>query len=256
MKKFVTCLTAVLFIAAVSTANAAAPIAGSAGNPTVIPPQSVPYGKTYGQWSALFWQWVFASPVSENPLFLDGNVDLSLQQPPGPVWFLGGTFVATPNETGGGVIGQAVRTGTVPAGKALFFPILNNEFDNQTFVPPEDMTIPELYAFAADQLTSNQSMDCEIDGVAVKNLWDSVNKTSPYRVATPVFSYWLPADDNVQQSWGIQVSGTIEPAVGEGVYLMLAPLSPGTHTIHFWGGSPGNFVLDITYNITVVGVAE
>lgn len=255
MKKSAKYLIALLVTTLCSSAFAAEVMGkkgvGNAGNPGIAPPQSMPFGKSYSEWSALFWQWVFANPVSNNALFLNGNVDLSLNQPPGPVWFLGGTFVATPNENGG-VIGSAERTGTVPAGKALFFPILNNEFDNPTFIPPEDMTVPELKAFAAEQLNSNQSMDCELDGVPVKNLWDPVTKTSPYRVATPVFSYWLPATDNVQQYWGVNVSGKIEPAVGDGVYLMLAPLSVGAHTIHFWGGNPGNFVLDITYHLNVV----
>ncbi len=250
MKKFISCLTAMLFIAACSTAFPKPP-PGNQGNPGIIPPQAHPYGMTYGEWSARWWQWGLSAPVSENPLFQDGNVDLSLHQPDGPVWFLGGMFVAT-EAPAGGFIGQAVRTGTIPAGKALFFPVLNDAFDNQTFVPPEDMTIAELYAFAKVSLDPNQSMNCEIDGVSVKNLWDPATSTSPYRVVTPVFSYWLPPTDNIQQYWGINVSGVIGPAVGDGVYLMLAPLPVGPHTIHISGGNPGVFVLDITYHITVV----
>lgn len=254
MKKVVTCLVAVSLIAVASTAFAGkgnvAKAVGNMGNPGIAPPQSKPYGLSYSEWSAKWWQWAFSLPVTGHPLFTEGNMDLSLGQPEGPVWFLGGMFVATEGPEGG-FIGQAVRTGTVPAGKALFFPIFNNEFDNQTFVPPEDMTIPQLFAYAKDSLNGNQSMTCEIDGVAVKNIWDPVALSSAYRVATPVFSYWLPAQDNMQQSWDIEISGWVGPAVGDGVYLMLAPLSVGPHTIHIGGGNPGVFVLDITYNITV-----
>ena len=36
--------------------------------------------------------------------------------------------------------------------------------------------------------------------------------------------------------------------------LMLAPLPPGTHTIHFHSELPDfGFVLDVTYNLTVGG---
>ncbi len=219
--------------------------------PHILPPQCYPYGKSYGQWSAAWWQWLFKWPVSENPLFLEGDVDLSLHQPDGPVWFLGGMLVGTPQE-GLGYVMQTVRTGTVPAGKALLFPVLNCEYDNQTFVPPEDMTIPELFAYAHQSLDGNQAMVCEIDGVSIKNLWNPATGTSPYRAVSPVFSYWLPATDNVQQFWGVPAAGSIGPAVADGVFLMLAPPSVGPHKIHIGGGTPGVFLLDVTYNITVV----
>ena len=216
MKKFVTLLTALLLVATAGTAYAGGGAVGSQGNPGITPPQAKPHGLTYGEWSAVWWEWSFSLPLSQNPMFMDGNVDLSLHQPDGPVWFLGGTFVATPDEHGG-YIGKADRRGIIPTGKALFFPVLNCEYDNQTFVPPEDMTIPELYAFAHASLDSNQSMDCEINGVSVKNLWNPDTGISPYRTVSPVFSYWLPATDNMQQSWRIDVSGWIGHAVADGV---------------------------------------
>jgi hypothetical protein len=38
----------------------------------------------------------------------------------------------------------------------------------------------------------------------------------------------------------------------DGYYLMLAPLSPGSHTVHFGGEAPAlNFTIDVTYHITV-----
>jgi hypothetical protein len=44
----------------------------------------------------------------------------------------------------------------------------------------------------------------------------------------------------------------VSPAVSQGVFLMLRPLSVGQHTVHFSGDfGPGNFALDVTYHITV-----
>jgi hypothetical protein len=40
------------------------------------------------------------------------------------------------------------------------------------------------------------------------------------------------------------------PAVADGFYLMLRPLSPGTHVLKFGGTSFGT-ALDVTYNLTV-----
>src|SRR6266478_6251873 len=63
---------------------------------SVYPPGSKPYGLSYGDWSARWWQWVLAIPPKSNPI-LDG-----LQGKPShgnhcgegqsqPVWFLPGT---------------------------------------------------------------------------------------------------------------------------------------------------------------------
>jgi hypothetical protein len=228
---------------------------GEYGNPGIAAPHSQPYGLTYGEWSAVWWQWEYALPVPKNPLFMDGNVDLSLNQPEGPVWFLGGTFSPTVMTTE--ILGKADRTGTVPQGKALFFPILNSELDNPTDPAPDETypgnyTIAELRAQCKAGIDSVVGMECEIDGVSVKNLSDPL--TTPYRAVAPTFRYWLPPKNNVQQSFGLDVSGWIYPAEADGVFLMLEPLAVGKHTIHFAGEFPGTlpFILDITYHITVV----
>jgi hypothetical protein len=72
-KRFIACLTALLLIAACSTAlagkeNESKPV-GNLGNPGVIPPQSKAHGMTYGEWSAKWWQWAYSLPVDQNPFF-------------------------------------------------------------------------------------------------------------------------------------------------------------------------------------------
>jgi hypothetical protein len=56
------------------------------------------------------------------------------------------------------------------------------------------------------------------------------------------------------------MEGSTADSVGDGVYLMLAPLSSGQHDIHFSGeavfttaedGFDFTFQLDITYHVTV-----
>lgn len=47
-------------------------------------------------------------------------------------------------------------------------------------------------------------------------------------------------------------AGELYPSAGDGVYLLLAPLPPGEHTLHFGGAyAQGSFSLDVTYHITV-----
>jgi hypothetical protein len=45
-------------------------------------------------------------------------------------------------------------------------------------------------------------------------------------------------------------TGTVFPAVADGFYLMLQPLSRGTHVVNF-GGTAFGSTLDVTYNLTV-----
>src|SRR4051794_22907267 len=92
-------------------------------NPGVLPPVSTPYGLTYAQWSARWWQWAFSIPGPVNPL-IDTTGAQCAQGQSGNVWFLAGLWVDPPL-----VPNTAVRTCTVPSGKALFFPVANIECD-------------------------------------------------------------------------------------------------------------------------------
>jgi len=47
---------------------------------------------------------------------------------------------------------------------------------------------------------------------------------------------------------GTPPAGTYSPVVSDGYYLMLVPLSTGTHTIHFAAPSGGQ---DVTYTLTI-----
>src|SRR5258706_15091686 len=87
-------------------------LAGVNDNPGILPPQSKPYGMTYGAWGAQWWKWVIGIPPEENPV-LDETGEFGDVDQAGPVWFLAGNFGGTTE-----------RTLDVPGGKALFFPIL------------------------------------------------------------------------------------------------------------------------------------
>jgi len=214
-------------------------------NPRILPPNSHPYGKTYGQWSALWWRYVYPLPVHNppytgpiyNPLFDETGAACGNAQS-GPVFFLVGVI---------NVSGTADRTEcTVPAGKALFFPVLNTEFDNffPPVVPPN--TVDELFALAAQTIATATDLHVSIDGSPVHDI-------TSYRTISPVFSYTVPDEDNIPQFFGVNVTGNSGPAAGDGFYLMLAPLPPGQHTLNFGGtfATSPPFSLDITYHLTV-----
>jgi hypothetical protein len=63
-------------------------------------------------------------------------------------------------------------------------------------------------------------------------------------------------DKNVLQSFGLFApAGTLAHSVSDGIHLMLHPLSPGIHVLHFYAeldlgpiGGP-KFIQDITYSL-------
>jgi len=70
-------------------------------------------------------------------------------------------------------------------------------------------------------------------------------------VESPLFQFSLPAN-NLFAYFGLDApAGTTSPAVDAGVYLLLEPLSIGTHTIHVGGTYQDGFSIDTTFNITV-----
>ena len=204
---------------------------------------SSPYGKTYAQWSAGWWQWNFSRPTTNSSI--QDTAPISIGQT-GTVWFLGGTF---------GSSGARTRTGSVPEGTALFFPIVDSWADNAN-CPVDHYTTTQLRSIAASYQDQAFAMSCTIDG---QNTVDLNGASTSYRVQSPIFNYTVPGVHNyLYDLFGatcyLHLDGTpfaITGAVADGVYLMVAPLPAGLHTIHFSGAIP-NFIEDITYNLTVV----
>jgi len=242
MKKFVTLVAMAAFcVSLAGNAFAGGDKAdagkGNAGNPGVAPPQSMPYGMSYGEWSAEWWKYCMPMTLDVMPFArgTDGTIGQS-----GHVWFLGGSFTWPDN---------LVREITVPAGTALFFPIFNVEcstletdgwgdpnwgeaelraaanhwIDDVAFLPPPEGWGVQLY--------------CRLNGVEMKNLMQ-------YRCETPLISITIPAMDS-NLFWAPTTEPTPVLSVGDGFYIFLYPLPVGTHTLEFSGG-------DVHYTIHVV----
>ena len=219
-------------------------------NPRVIPPNAKAFGKSYGEWAAGFTQWALSMPVDVNPV-VEGT-DISAGQS-GQVWFLGGTFAAT--LAGGAWYGIADRSGEVPAGKALYFPIMNAECSG---IEGNGTTDAELRSCAEYWTSHITEADCEIDGTALSDL-EHYNIESPLSSFGPLpennlIAYLYGADWNAENGGTV---GVVTPSVTMGYHVMLAPLPVGPHTIHF-GGTLSIpeidylFYLDVTYHLTVV----
>lgn len=210
-------------------------------------------GKTYGEWSAAWWQWIYSLGATGSPLTAEGAMDCSRGQS-GPVWFLAG---AGGNTT-------AVRSCTVPSNKALFFPVLNASYFN---VPPEDTSVAGkrglLDGFLSD-LVPGFVADFGFPGTRACKLQatldgERISDANPIaRVQSPPFRI----DTGDDPLFNNPPNTVDEEVVADGYYVMLPPLTPGAHTLEFSGhfcefDSVNDHQLfgpiSVTYHLTVTG---
>lgn len=205
--------------------------------PYVVPPTQRYGNKTYGQWSAKWWQWAISLPyVPGHPFIDDLRFQIATDQSK-DVWFLAAPF------------GTVERTCELPCGKALFIAVINAEASNIEDPPFFGATEADQREAAATFADHIVNPFCVIDGEPLENI-------DAYRVSSPQFRFTAP-DPNLLGVAGGR-SGT---SVSDGYWIMLAPLSKGEHTIHFGGAfhfsvAEGDAFdieapLDMTYRLTV-----
>ncbi|SRR6266511_2580828 len=198
--------------------------------------ESKPFGRSWEQWVAIWWQWCSAEPDDTNPVAdMTGEI-CDKNQTDSDVWFLAGTFG-----------GEAERTCIIPAGKAIFFPILNDRisFAEHNFLTTET----ELRAYAKSDLDQATIYTSWLDGVELQNL-------DKYRVQSQLFDFSMPQDDKAPCS---------SQGISEGYWIFLRPLPVGRHTIHFVGeklkfdeiqhsdfkGAKPKFRVEVLYHLTI-----
>ncbi|MEW6249123.1 MAG: hypothetical protein AB1716_00625 [Planctomycetota bacterium] len=222
--------------------NVVAPPGGELDcDPAIVPRWQTIEGRNYVEWAEAWWQWLVAFPPDENPV-LDptGQYAGQGQSPPsyaGPMYFLTGTF-------GGGPV---VRDITIASDKYILVTPLNCWWDTYPGLwnplnLPDPLSIQDLRAICA-WFMDRGSVSCTIDGREIRGLRYS-------RLRTSVFS--LNFDPEFATFYGYDTP-YLRTAVGDGWFVILRPLDPGQHVIHFTGEIPDiQFVVDVTYNITVV----
>ncbi|MGZ8137169.1 MAG: hypothetical protein ACXW1W_10530 [Methylococcaceae bacterium] len=204
------------------------------------------HGKTYGEWSAKWWQWLRSIPAQSNPLLGSGLVDCSIGQS-GPVVFLAGT-------TG---IDSVDRECSVPKEKELFFSPFNFMFYNE---PEETFSKAEKRKILDGILSDTDGADDVFGGSHTCNLATTVDDVpiifsaiTTARTQSPAFRIEIVDDDIFGGT-----AGTVDnSAISDGVWVMLS-LPKGKHTLHVQGAlcdlsnQPLNgFQQDYTYRLRV-----
>jgi hypothetical protein len=215
-----------------------APMVATAENPNpgVLPVESAPFGKTYGEWSEEWWKWILSIPSDRNPLSDDGSGEFCAEGQSGKVWFLAGSWVGT----------EELKC-EVPAGKALFFPIINTECSK---IEGYGRTEQDFCSNANSQMDTITETKVTVDGKELKC----------YRVESKLFVFKLPSDNVLEEFDYIipEFRGTrSSPTVSDGYWIMLAPLSKGKHVVCIYDRAGGvmpdgsDFETEMTYNLNV-----
>jgi hypothetical protein len=207
--------------------------------PRIAPIHTTPAGQTYGRWAAEWWQWALGIPEAVNPL-TDPTGAHCAQRQVDEVWFLAGSVATDP----------VVRRCEVPAGKALFFPLINTFYGAFLNDPPDTRTEP--FVRAMGSCTEPAQITVWIDDVTVHKPTRFFTGASGSQ--SPIFNVQLPPGNVLGVDDTAVPELVLSPSAEQGYYLFVRPLSPGPHTIRWIasGCTPGN-AQDLTYQLTVVG---
>jgi hypothetical protein len=218
-----------LFLTGILIFTAVGPALAGNSNPGVIPNNGPMYGELGAQW----WKWAFSFGANVPYLNTGGPVDISAHQS-GNVWFLAGANNGL----------TSPRTGVIPAGTRLFFPLGNliNDYPCPAefgFEPPPGETLEHFLQRTGNEFLPNfTDLFAEIDGAPLTDL-------SAYRATSSMFTFTA---NTALQIYDPCITGTPQSGIAVGYYLLLTPLTSGTHTLHFGTPSWGQ---DITYILTV-----
>lgn len=211
------------FAVSIFTAGCIASLPATAA--TIVPPGSEVADKTIGEWTAEWWKWALSQSVPEDA-FTDMTGENANVNQSGPIFFVAGT-------TGG----MATRSFTVPSNKFLLFPLVNF-----IGVEEEGFSGQELIDTVTAAVDSVDSLEASIDGVPIENPFD-------FRETTPGFFDIEAVEGNPFFGLQEELRG-----FGDGYYVIVEPLAPGTtSTFIFGGGSTAfEFTTQVTSTITAV----
>jgi len=176
----------------------------------VLPSSATYRGLTSSEWSALWWQAVFAIPVEggNHPLISGGA--------------FGGNnhlvFLAAPTVPPGSP--KVTIPVTIAAGTRVFVPIISAECSVAEPAPFHGKNRTELRACANNNLEQVGVLYAAIDGKPIKN-------PAAYRAESPLFQYGPLTARNVLNV----PPGTQSDSVAAGYFLLLPPFSAGVHRI-------------------------
>jgi hypothetical protein len=202
-------------------------------------------------WQAEWTKWAYSFPDGMNPVQDETGKLCDLGQA-GPVWFLAGTFG----------VQDVVRECTIPAGKAIFYPIINGYWIDCPGTGDAD--VPEavirwavggLFDTACQLTSTLDTIDLFGTEVPMPITGWSQNMV---RGQSTVFTMDLPIDHLVDNCGPSLPPGETGRIIDGGYYVMLPPLSVGPHTLTLHGAACDSdtgdtvFETSVTYELNVL----
>jgi hypothetical protein len=195
---------------------------------SIFPLDSKPYGLTYQQWCIKWWQWLVSIPRVNNPAFdlIGKNVNMEQYDP--NVFFLCQTIE--------GVKRPPYRKSTIPAGRAVFMPIMNW----LSIIGINGQTNNELISAANIRMDVVQELEIKINGLKLNK------ELKKHRISTPFFNIVLPEDNIFDLPAGQRIS------VSDGYWIFFQPLRENVKLSSSGSCSSGRTSIRVNYELTVI----
>jgi hypothetical protein len=203
-------------------------ITNSTSSIQIEPPGAIVAGRSIADWSTNWWRWAAALAPPGDP-FSDTTGQFANVNQSGPVFFLAGS----PD-------GSMSRQFRVPANTYVLVPLRVGEWSQLEL--GFDKTAAQIRQSAQQQADQINSLHAILDGVPI-----SQTTLFTHRETSPDFNFNAVFNNQV----GIFAVGYSGIAVADGYFLMLDPLTPGTHTLNYGGGITGSLI-DETDTISVL----
>ncbi|HVI59903.1 MAG TPA: hypothetical protein VM619_13665 [Luteimonas sp.] len=187
---------------------------------SVLPPGARVAGQAQAEYTVKWWQWINRLPPGVRAYQDPTGAQCALNQS-GEVWFLAGTDGT----------GDAARHCRMPAGKHVFFPVINMIAHS---MPGKPVSCGDATAVVRANNDHLGEVEVTIDGVVVRHV-------ELHRLVSPRCFDAFPSAPYLKkaQSW--------YPAATDGYWLMLQPLQPGMHLVSVKAryDNPGNDLGDL-----------
>lgn len=176
----------------------------AADNGLLYTKDSKPYGISYGDWVARWWQWNIGISPAEHPRDHFSSQTCTIHQN-GSVWFLPDILS-----------GKEERTCTIPNGKAILVPLLTGFCDDDNTDP--SVKTDEGLRKCAMQGNEYGVIGASLDGQNLQNIDQD-------RTQTRFFNLTVPTNNFCNC-----VSGTFK-TMADGFFVFLKPLPAGKHDL-------------------------
>jgi hypothetical protein len=194
---------------------------------SIYPISSKPFGRTYAEWSIKWWQWLLSIPKPYNPAFDFSGLHAGVSQSDPNMFFLCQTIEA--------VGFTPTRTMNIPAGHAIFMPVINWV----SIMDVDGKNESELLSVAKEKMDVISDLSIIVNGVK------TIEPLNNYRVNSTLFLTELP-DNNI-----FSLPSGRRQFVSDGYWICFQPRTNNIKISSFGSCSAGITKISVNYNLNI-----